>query len=221
MSWVRSTVSSSLGGKTIVATTGILLVLFLVAHLAGNLLIFQGPEAMSLYAKQLRSLGPLLWIMRGGLLVIAFFHISLAIRLNLANRVARPVPYAKKIYLRASLTSRSMLPTGLFLVAFILFHLADFTFRVTRGEYQAIDEYNVHQMVVAGFSNPLHSGFYILAMIALGMHLNHGISSLFQTLGCRHPKYDLISKWSGPFLGTLLSLGFSAIPVSVLLGIVK
>ena len=221
MSWVKSAVHSSVGGKFIVAVTGLLLVLFLVAHLAGNLLIFQGPEAMDAYARQLRSLGGLLWIARIGLLLIAFLHVGLALRLNAANKDARPVPYAKKIYLNATLPSRTMLPTGLCLLSFILFHLADFTLRITRGEYQTIATENVYQMVVAGFSNPFHATIYILAMIALGMHLNHGISSLAQTLGWNHPKYNSIFKWSGPILGTLLALGFISIPVSVLLGVVQ
>lgn len=221
MSWVRTAIRSSLGGKSIVAVTGLLLVLFLVAHLAGNFLLFQGPSAMNQYAQQLKNLGPLLWVARIGLVVIALTHVMLALRLNLANRSARPVPYAKKIYLNASLPSRTMLPTGLILLAFIAFHLADFTLRLTREGYNTIDTSDVYHIVVEGFSHPLHSAFYILAMIALGMHLNHGISSLFQTLGVNHPKYNSLFKWSGPVLGTLLALGFSSLPLSVLLGFIR
>jgi succinate dehydrogenase / fumarate reductase cytochrome b subunit len=221
MSWVKAAMRSSLGGKYLVAVTGLLLVLFLVAHLAGNLLLFQGPSAMNQYAQQLRSLGPLLWVARIGLLVIALSHVVLALKLNLANKSARPVPYARKIYLNATLASRTMLPTGLCLLLFIFFHLADFTLRLTRNEYQTIDASNVYETVVAGFSNPIHSTFYILMMIVLGMHLNHGITSLFQTLGVNHPKYNPIFKWSGPVLGTLLALGFSSLPLSVLLGLVR
>lgn len=221
MVWLKKTADSSIGGKFIVAVTGLLLVLFLVAHLAGNLLIFKGPEALNAYAQQLHSLGPVVWFIRLGLLAVALGHVTLAIKLNLSNRAARPIPYAKKIYLRASLASRTMLPSGLVLLGFILFHLADFTFRVTRPEYQAFGQYDVYQMAVAGFSNPLHAGFYIIAMIALGFHLNHGLSSLFQTLGLRHPKYDPLICMIGPVLGSLLALGFLSIPLSVMLGFVR
>ncbi len=221
MAWLQKTVGSSVGGKFVVAVTGLLLVLFLVAHLAGNLLVFKGPDALAAYAQQLHSLGPVVWIVRIGLLVVAVGHVALALKLNLANRAARPIPYAKKIYLRASVASRSMLPTGLVLLAFIVFHLADFTLRITRHEYQALGPYDVYPMLIAGFSNPLHAGFYIIAMIALGFHLNHGLSSVFQTLGLRHPKYDPLIGLIGPLLGSFLALGFLSIPLSVMLGFVK
>ena len=221
MAWLKRTLDSSIGGKFVVAISGLSLVGFLLAHLAGNLLVYAGPEALNAYAKGLRDLGPLLWVARGGLLVTAIAHVVLAIRLNLRNREARPVSYMKKNYRAATAPSRSMLPTGLLLLAYILYHLADYTFRFTNPAYANLAEGDVYQMVVVGFQNPLSSVVYMIAMIVLGVHLNHGISSVFQTLGWNHPKYNPLLRKLGPALGTVLALGFISIPVSVLAGFVK
>jgi succinate dehydrogenase / fumarate reductase cytochrome b subunit len=221
MAWLKRTFDSSVGGKFFVALTGLALVGFLVAHLGGNLLVYAGPEALNAYAKGLRDLGPLLWVARIGLLVVAVTHVYIAVRLNLRSREARPVAYAKKNYRAATATSRSMLPTGLFLLAYIFYHLADYTWRLTNPAYRELAEGDVYQMVVIGFQNPLSSLIYIVAMIVLGLHLNHGISSVFQTLGLSHSKYNPLFRKVGPVLGTALALGFVSIPIAVLAGFVK
>jgi succinate dehydrogenase / fumarate reductase cytochrome b subunit len=220
MSWLKRTFDSSIGGKFLVALTGLAMVGFLVAHLAGNLLVFAGPDALNSYAKNLRDLGGLLWVARVGLLLTATTHIFLAIKLNLKSRQARPVPYALKNYRKASPSSRSMLPTGLALLGYIMYHLADYTWRLTNPGYASISEHDVYQMVILGFRNPINASIYILSMVVLGIHLNHGISSLFQTLGWNHPKYNALLRNLGPTLGTLLSVGFISIPVSVFLGLI-
>lgn len=221
MSWLKQTVSSSIGGKAIVALTGLGLVGFLVAHLAGNLLIFAGPQAMADYAEGLRKYPALLWAMRIGLIVISILHVTVAIKLNMNNRAARPVSYVKKDFVKASPASRSMVYTGVLVLAYALFHLAHFTFRVTSPEIGQFGPWDVYQMAVASFSDPLVAGTYILAMIVMGVHLNHGVSSLFQSLGLNHDKYNGLIRKLGPLLGALLALGFISIPVSVLLGIVR
>jgi succinate dehydrogenase / fumarate reductase cytochrome b subunit len=221
MAWLKRTFDSSVGGKFFVALTGLALVGFLVAHLAGNLLVYAGPDALNAYAKGLRDLGPLLWVARIGLLFVAVTHVYLAIRLNLRSREARPLPYAKKNYRAATPASRSMLPTGLFLLFYIFYHLADYTWRLTNPAYKELAEGDVYQMVVIGFQNPFSSLVYIVAMVVLGLHLNHGISSLFQTLGLNHQKYNSIFRKMGPVLGTALALGFVSIPIAVLAGFVK
>jgi len=221
MGWLRQTTDSSIGGKLIVAVTGLAMVGFVVAHLSGNLLVFGGPQAVNSYAEGLRKLGGLLWVARIGLLVMAALHIVFAIKLNLANRAARPQAYAVKTYRRASFASRSMLLTGLALLGYILFHLAHFTFRATSPELAALGEYDVYQMIVLSFQQPLIAGLYIVSMFLLGLHLSHGVSSLFQTLGFNHPKYRNLVGSIGPFLGVLLALGFSSIPAAVLFGLLK
>lgn len=221
MSWLQRTLNSSLGGKYVVALTGLGLVGFLVAHLAGNLLMFVGPDAMFAYAKGLRDYMALLWVMRIGLIVMFVTHILFAVKLNLANVAARPVGYAKKSFVRASLSSRTMVYTGLLVLFYLLFHLAHFTFRVTSDQIGAFAPFDVYNMAIASFSDPFVSLTYIAGMVVLGLHLHHGASSLFQSLGINHDKYNPLIRALGPLLGVVLPALFISIPVAVLFGFVK
>jgi succinate dehydrogenase / fumarate reductase cytochrome b subunit len=220
MSWFKRTLDSSIGGKLIVALTGLGLVGFIVAHLSGNLLIFVGREALAEYAEGLRKFPALLWVARIGLIVMVALHIAFTIKLNLANKAARPVAYVKKNYRRASFQSRTMVLTGLTLLAYIIYHLLHFTWRTTDSEIAALGPYEVYDMLIIGFSNPAISLFYIIATALLGMHLSHGISSIFQTLGINNPKYNKLFRTIGPALGVILALGFISIPVAVMTGFV-
>ena len=121
MGWLRQTLNSSIGGKFIVAVTGLALVGFILAHLAGNLLIYVGPEALAAYAEGLRKYPAVLWGMRLGLIAATLLHIWFALKLNLQSRMARPVPYSKKHYVAATFESRSMVLTGLLLLFYALF----------------------------------------------------------------------------------------------------
>lgn len=221
MGWLTRLLSSSIGGKVIVAVTGLMMVGFLVAHLAGNLLVFAGPEALSAYAEGLRKFPLLLWVARLGLLGAAFLHIFFAIKLNLNNKSARPQPYADKRYRKASFASRTMVQTGLLVFFYICYHLLHFTFRATNPEIAALGPYDVHQMLVLEFNKPIIALTYIAALIVTGFHLSHGISSLWQTLGINHTKYNLLLRLSGPVAGFTLAAGFISIPLSVMIGIVK
>jgi succinate dehydrogenase / fumarate reductase cytochrome b subunit len=220
MSWLKRTLSSSIGGKYIVALTGIAMVGFLVAHLSGNLLVYAGPQAMHDYAEGLRRFPAVLWALRLGLIVAAFLHVTVAIKLNLASQAARPVAYVSKNYRKATMSSRNMLPTGLILLAYIIYHLADFTWRWTNAEVSALGHYDVYQMLLIRLSSPVNAIIYMIAMITMGIHLSHGVTSLFQTLGLNHPKYNLLFRCLGPLVGLVLTLGFISIPISILLGIV-
>ena len=220
MSWFKRTLNSSIGGKLVVALTGLGLVGFVIAHLSGNLLIFAGREALAEYAEGLRKFPALLWALRIGLIVMAIAHIAFTIKLNLANKAARPVAYVKKNYRRASFQSRTMVLTGLTLLAYIIYHLLHFTWRTTNAEIAALGPYEVYDMLIIGFSNPAISAFYIIATVLLGMHLSHGISSVFQTLGINNPKYNKLFRSLGPALGVILALGFISIPVAVMTGFV-
>jgi succinate dehydrogenase / fumarate reductase, cytochrome b subunit len=220
MSWFRRTLDSSIGGKLIVAVTGLGLVGFILAHLTGNLLIFAGREALAEYAEGLRKFPALLWGMRAGLIAMAVVHIGFTIKLNRANKVARPVGYAKKSYKRATFVSRSMVLSGLTLLVYAIYHLLHFTFRTTNAEIGSLGAYDVYDMLIIGFSSPLISLFYIVAMILLGMHLSHGISSLFQTIGINNHKYNRVIRSLGPIAGALLALGYISIPVAVMTGFV-
>jgi len=212
---------SSIGKKQIVAATGLLLILFIIGHLAGNLFIYAGPEAFNNYAKKLAHLRPGLLIVEGGLLGLFFIHMWLTAVLVIENRLARPVGYAvTKSVGRRSLATRLMPYTGTIIIAFVIWHLIDFTFSDHHGHLSVLSDgkgYGLYGVVYNAFSNPLHSALYIIAMLALGLHLSHGIQSFAQTFGLSHPKYTpLVHKVSNG-LGFAIAVLFSFIPIYVLL----
>lgn len=210
----------------VVAITGLILIGFVVGHLIGNLQIFLGPDWINSYAEHLRDLGPLLWAVRVFLLVTVVLHIYYTIRLAIENRAARPNRYAKKDHVKASFASRHMAMSGLIVLAFILYHLAHFTVRVADPRFallkaDPLNRYDVYSMMVYGFQNPIVSGFYILAMFLLTLHLTHGASSFFQSLGLNDKKMTARLAGLGRAFAWLIFLGYTSIPVAVLLGIVK
>ncbi len=222
--------ASSIGKKWIVALTGIAFMLFLVGHLTGNLLIFLGPDAINEYAVFLHSLahGFGIWIARIGLLVCLVLHVTATLQLVRANRVAREVRYQHEATVQASRASRTMAISGLIILAFVIFHILHFTvglnneYYVENGPYfLANGHHDVYKMVVDGFSNLLVSGFYILAMGLLCMHLGHGFSSVFQTLGLRTERNWPAIQRAGQAFAGLIFLGNISIPLSVLLGFVS
>lgn len=214
---------SSIGKKTVVAVTGIVLVLFVTGHLLGNLSIFLGPNAINIYAMHLRDLGAFLWIIRSFLLADVVLHIYFTMLLWKENLAARPQKYAVFAPIKTTVFARTMRASGLFLLAFIIFHLAHFTLLWVNPGYAdlhtEVDHRQVHdvyRMLVLSFSNPLVSGLYILAMACLAFHLNHGIASLFQTLGLSTDRMRLRYEALARTLAWLFFIGYSAIPFSVL-----
>jgi len=221
MSWVARTLKSSIGAKAVMAITGLMLVGFVVAHMAGNLLMFAGREAFNAYAEALQSLGALLWAARLGLLGAVALHIGSAVRLNRMNNQARPVKYRVIAPSVSSYATRTMKYSGYIMFAFIVYHLLHFTIGVTDASaYEFKQQGDVYSMVVVGFQQPIVSISYVVAMVLLSMHLSHGVSSVFQTLGFNHPKYNKLFSKVGPAIGAFVSLGFISIPAGVLLGIV-
>ena len=231
MSRITQRFTSSIGSKVLVAGTGILLALFVIGHLAGNLLVYRGQEAMNSYAEALKSLGPGLWVVRAGLLAVFALHIVTAIRLNRANRAARPVRYAHEDTIQASWASRHMVLTGLLVLAFVAMHLAHFTlgwldpssYALTETVHRNgadVERHDVYGMMIAGFHNDVFVALYVAAMVILGFHLSHGIGSLFQTLGFRHPTYTPVAEKASKALAWVLAVGFLLIPLTVRLGIV-
>ncbi len=216
---------SSIGKKWIVALTGAALVLFVIGHLLGNLQIFLGPEAINSYAAKLKDLGALIWVIRAVLLLIVLVHIFTTVRLALQNAAARPQKYAVKKSVQATIAAKAMLPSGLILITFIIYHLLHFTALQIDSTWatwhDAAGRHDVYRMMVAGFSSPLASAFYILAMFLLCLHLSHGIQSFLQTLGIRtRGVAPLLSKLSVA-LGVLIFLGYISIPLAVLTGFVS
>ena len=210
----------------VVAITGVILILFVVGHLLGNLQIFLGPDWINGYSQHLRDLGPLLWLIRIFLLVTVIVHIYVTIRLAIDNRRARPEPYIDKEYVKATFASRHMVMSGLIVLAFIVYHLAHFTFRKTDARFpllklDPLNRYDVYSMMVYGFQNYLVSGFYILGLFLLALHLSHGSSSFLQSLGMNDKKLTPRLAFGGRVFAWLLFVGYISIPIAVLLGLVK
>jgi succinate dehydrogenase / fumarate reductase cytochrome b subunit len=215
---------SSIGTKTLMALSGLALVLFVLMHMAGNLQVFAGPEQLNGYAKKLRDLGPLLWVARGGLLAMFLVHVACALRVNAMNRAARPVPYATMKPQVTSYAARTMLLSGLVVAAFVLYHLLHLTLGVTNPDHAALrtvaGEPDVYAMVVRGFRLWPVSLAYLLAQGVLALHVAHGASSAFQSLGVTHPRLRFLRHGLGTTLAILIFLGNASIPIAVLLGIV-
>jgi succinate dehydrogenase / fumarate reductase cytochrome b subunit len=217
---------SSVGKKMIVAITGIVLILFVIGHLLGNLQIFLGPDWVNGYAEHLRDLGPILWAIRAFLLATVVIHISVTIRLAIANRMARPISYEEKEHVKASFASRYMVVSGLIVLVFIIYHLAHFTLRVTDPRFallkpDPLNHYDVYSMMVYGFQNIYVSTFYVLGLFLLTLHLTHGASSFFQSLGLNNQTLAPRLEMAGRIFAWLIFIGYTSIPVAVLLGLVK
>jgi len=210
----------------IVAITGVILILFVIGHLLGNLQIFLGPDWINGYSQHLRDLGPLLWLIRLFLLITVILHIYFTIQLAIENRRARPEPYVEKQYVKATFASRHMVMSGLIVLAFIIYHLAHFTVRVTDRRFgllkmDPLGHYDVYSMMVYGFQNYLVAGFYALGLFLLALHLSHGSSSFFQSLGLNDKKLTPRLALAGRILAWLLFVGYTSIPVAILLGLVR
>jgi len=216
---------SSLGKKYVMAVSGLLLFLFVIVHMLGNLQVYLGPEQMNNYAALLKSKPALLWSFRIGLFVLAVLHISSALQLASENRHARPERYAvgKPI---ATFASRTILVSGLILFAFIIYHLMQFTLGVTNPEYMQLRElatghHDVYRMTILGFSNPWVTAFYIISMGLLCLHLSHGVSSSFQSLGLRNKANVRGVQRFAQIAALVIFIGNCSIPISILTGVVK
>lgn len=217
---------SSIGRKMIVAITGVILMIFVVGHLLGNLQIFIGPRWVNDYAQHLRDLGPLLWVVRIGLLVAVLLHIYFTILLALENRRARPQRYKEKKPIKATFASRHMAVSGLVVLAFILFHLFHFTGRRFNAQFpllkdDPLNHHDVYSMMVYGFRNVYVSAFYLIGLFLLTLHLTHGASSFFQSLGLNDKKLTPRLAFGARVFAWLLFLGYASIPIAILLGLIQ
>jgi len=214
--------TSSIGRKIVMAVTGLALLGFVVGHMLGNLQIFVGQDQLNDYAAMLHGMPALLWSARLGLLVLVGLHIWAAVVLTLDNRRARPEGYRQNGTLQATYASRTMRWSGIIVLAFIIYHLLHFTAQVTHPEYsEMLDEagrHDVYNMVIAGFSNVWISGFYILSMFLLAMHLSHGISSMLQTVGLRNSGTRQMLKSISWLFAAVIFVGNISIPLAVLFG---
>ena len=210
------------------AVTGLLLVLFVTVHLLGNLSVFAGADGINAYAKHLHDLGPLVWIFRLVMLGLFAVHITFGVQLYLENRAATPETYAVQKTLVTTFSAKTMVFTGLIILAFLIYHLLHFTVQVTNPEISAshlpLDAAmrpDVFSMVVLSFQKVFISVVYIIAMVALFLHLTHGISSWVQTFGwSTGPSQDKVTA-VGKIVAIVYGLAYIAIPLFILARIVK
>ncbi len=231
---------SSLGKKYVMAITGLLLFAFVVVHMLGNLQVFIGPKALNDYAEFLKSKPGLLWTARLGLFVIALLHIISAVLLVKENRAARPIGYEEKKPSGASFASRTIFISGLIVLVFIVYHLLHFTVGVINPALLQLKEpvhaainsgaaatdpilerHDVYRMVIQGFSNIWVSAFYIVSMALLCLHLSHGLTSMFQSVGLRNKAWEPVIKRFAQISALIIFIGNSIIPLAVLTGLVK
>jgi succinate dehydrogenase / fumarate reductase cytochrome b subunit len=218
-------VLSSVGSKYVMALTGLGLMIFVIAHMSGNLLIYGGKDALNSYAHGLTEHPVLLWSARGGLLAIFVIHILFGLRTWQENASARPIRYVHEDTIQATWASRHMMLTGAVILLFVIYHLLHFTFGVTdpstfKGALPSDPkgQADVAGMVVAGFKDPLVSVAYVVAQIFLGLHLWHGGSSFLQHLGANGRGYDSIVNNLGAAVALIVVVGNCSIPLVILMG---
>lgn len=217
---VRNPLATSIGSKTVMAVTGILLFGFVLVHMLGNLQIYAGQEKLNAYAKALEDLGPLLWVARIGLIGIFALHLAAAWSVVRVNRAARPDPYLTARPQVTSYAARTMVMSGLVVATFVAYHLAHLTFgALTPDHYALVDakgRHDVYSMVILGFRIPAIAITYVVAQGILAMHLSHGLSSAFQTLGVTHPRLSFLRHGFGKAVAAVVFLGNASMPLAAL-----
>ncbi len=208
---------STVGKKVSMALSGIILFAYVVAHMLGNMQIYLGSEVINRYAQFLHSNEGMLWTARIVLLAAVLVHAVAGIQLWARKKEARPVPYRNKENIQATPASRTMIWTGVIIAAFVVYHVLDLTVGTARAApYRDLDPaFNVTQ----GFAYAPAAIAYIVAMVALGFHLWHGVYSMFGTLGLEHPRYMQGVRKVAALVATVIALANISIPVAVLTGL--
>ena len=226
--WLLRLYRSTIGKKVIMAVTGLMLVGFVIGHMAGNLQVFLGPAKMNGYAAFLKSTGELLWLVRIGLLVAVLLHILMAWQLTQIKTSARPVDYALRAPQVSTVASRTMRWGGVLLLVFIVFHILHFTTGTifppsiradaTHPGFSASDVYG---NVVSTFQVPWVVAFYVVSMLFLMLHLFHGAWSSVRTLGLTKASEHPLNRRVATIVALAVWLGFTAVPVAVFLGVIR
>ena len=200
-----------------VAVTGLGMTLFVLSHMLGNMLILVGPQAYNEYGHAIIS-NPFIYFAELGLVLALLFHVTLALLLAVRNGIARGRGYAVRPSgdKATTCTAKTMWMQGILIFVFVVLHLATFKY----GTHYTVDYgkgeiRDLHRLVIEVFHQPGYVVWYVVALIALGMHLAHGVSSLFQTLGVNHPKYNTPIKIFGRFYAFVVLAGFLSQPIYV------
>jgi succinate dehydrogenase / fumarate reductase, cytochrome b subunit len=222
--------STAVGKKYAMAISGLAMVGFVVAHMIGNLKMYLGESDLNEYAEFLKKLfyplapkGTVLWILRAGLIAMLLLHLHAAYSLTQLNRKARSVRYqSARDYQVASFASRTMRWTGITVLLFLIWHLMDFTFGTTNtiGTEGEFVREEVYANVVRSFERVPVSVFYVLANIALGIHLYHGVWSLFQSMGWNRPRFNAWRRQLAIGIATIVVVGNVSFPIAVMAGVV-
>jgi succinate dehydrogenase / fumarate reductase cytochrome b subunit len=225
MSRVTALTHSLIGKKIVMAVSGVVLLGFVLGHMAGNLKVFLGPDHFNAYGEGLRTIGAplfgrgqLLWIARIGLLTAVALHMASAWAVTRASWAARPEGYHALRLVETTYAARTMRWGAVIILLFIVYHLVDLTFGRVNPSFVAGDPY--HNLVASFSRTPVAAG-YIVAMAALGLHLYHGIYSACQTLGLNHPRYNAWQRRVALGLSVVITGGFVAVPVAVMAGVVR
>jgi succinate dehydrogenase / fumarate reductase, cytochrome b subunit len=224
-SWIVDFYSTAVGKKYVMAVSGIVLMGYVFAHMVGNLKAYLGPEDLNHYAEWLRTLGTPalprtvgLWLMRSVLIAAFVFHIHSAYSLTRLNWAARGDGYqSKRDYVAADFASRTMRWTGIIVGLFVIFHLLDLTWGQANPDFHRGE---VYENLVASFERVPVAVVYIVANLALGLHLYHGSWSLFQTMGWNHPRFNPWRRGFAVAFALVITVGNVLFPVMVLVGVI-
>lgn len=226
MTWFGNFYRSAIGKKAVMAVTGLILFIWIFLHMVGNLKLYLGPEHLNEYAAFLRSMfGPavpesgMLWLSRIILLVAVLFHIHSAYALTIMNREARPIGYRDREYVKGTYAARTMRWGGVIIALFVIYHLL----HLTTGTLHKPDfiEGDVYHNVVTGFRVWWVSAIYIIANLALGLHLYHGVWAMFSSLGVTHQRFEPWRRMFATAFALIITLGNISFPLSVLAGLVR
>lgn len=207
MSWLFRTFGSSIGKKLLMAITGLSFIGFLGAHLAGNLTLYKGGPAFNAYAEKLHALGPILTVFEIGLLTFALIHVTTGLILFVQNLKARSVPY--ELNRRAggrTLSSVTMPYTGFIILAFVVFHLINFSFADK-------SQRTIFEIVTSAFASPVYIAIYVFVMFVVTLHVQHGFWSAFQTIGANHRKYMPAIMALSLIVSLIFGFGFGILPI--------
>lgn len=230
MTWFGSLYSSSVGKKAVMAVTGVILFGWIFLHMVGNLKLYLGPEHLNEYAHFLRTMfAPavpetgMLWVSRIVLLVAVVFHIHSAYSLTMMNREARPIGYRQRDFVKGTYAARTMRWGGVIILLFVIYHLLHLTTGQAHHDFQrdAAGNVNVYHNVVSGFQIWWVAAVYILANLALGLHLWHGLLSMFASLGVTHKRFESWRRNFAAAFAVLVTAGNVSFPLMVLLGFVR
>jgi succinate dehydrogenase / fumarate reductase cytochrome b subunit len=225
MTWLGNFYRSAIGKKAVMAVTGVILFGWIFLHMVGNLKVYFGPEHYNEYAHFLKTMlmpavpeSGVLWLSRLVLLTAVIFHIHSAYALTMMNREARPVGYRDRQYAKATYAARTMRWGGVIILLFVIYHILHFTTGQAHPDFKPGD---VYRNFVVGFRVWWVAAIYIIANLALGLHLYHGVWSMFSSLGVTHQRWENWRRVFATAFAVIITVGNVLFPLSVLLGFVR